>query len=117
MVNKEELQKHIQLLNEIKTRYPILYDTIKYLEEYQQTLSNPTLDECIKEWEDKGFKTNIYQDILYIKSWKLKCEIRIWISDLTYVCSKWHKPFYYTMDMELHNLLTKTLKALEVKDG
>lgn len=46
-------QNILDTLNEIKTRYPILYDTIKYLEEYQQTLSNPTLDECIKEWNEK----------------------------------------------------------------
>lgn len=116
MVNKEELQKHIQSLNEIKTRYPILYDTIKYLEEYQKTLSNPTLDDCIKEWEERGWRWHM--DKICIKLINKEDEdidIHMWLSDKTY--AKAYKEFYQYITLEEHNLIHKTLKALEVKDG
>lgn len=113
MTNKEELQKHIQLLNEIKVRYPILNDTIKYLEEYQQTLSNPTFNECIKEWIEKKYRVHNYKRELIIESKKYDLTINICKANLIYEISNYYedKPAFITP--ELHELLTQTLKAME----
>lgn len=116
MTSKEELQKHIQLLNEIKARYPILNDTVKYLEQYQQSLFNPTLSECIKEWEEKGYKFEISEKGYVITGFlaglkdkyisiRLQGKQYVWLSDETFLSYE-----------EVH-LLSKTLKALEVENG
>lgn len=118
MTNKEELQKHIQLLNEIKSRYPILNDTIKYLEEYKQSLSNHTLLECIKEWEDRGFKfifNETFKNYISITNSHSinnesdELEFNINTKDKTLSMFGECVSFPY----DLINLLSKTIKALE----
>lgn len=120
MKNKEELQKHIQLLNEIKSRYPILNDTIKYLEEYKQSLSNPTLLECIKEWNENGFDVDIYALEIIIANYSTaKCEadevefsIDLLSKQVSIPNGCWAK-----LPFKIYHLLSKTLKALEeIKD-
>jgi hypothetical protein len=77
---------------------------------------NPTLSECIKEWNEKGFDVDVYalEIVIYNYSTVDKEEDEIEISirlDL--------KTISYTNDVELsfdlHHLLSKTLKALEVE--
>ena len=79
--------------------------------------SNLTLLECIKEWNEKGFDVDIYalEIVIYNYSTVDKEEDEIEIS--IYLDKK---TIYYVNDVELsfdlHHLLSKTLKALEVED-
>ena len=70
-----------------------------------------TLDECIKEWKEKGWKVDKYS--YAIELWKyniyhLKETIIIFTSDR-------HLTADFDITYEISNLLTKTLKALEVE--
>ncbi len=72
-----------------------------------------TLDECIQEWEEKGWKVD--KDSYAIELWKyniyhLKETIIIFTSDR-------HLTADFDITYELSNLLIKTLKALEVENG
>lgn len=84
----------------------------------QMFRNKPTLLECIKEWNEKGFDVDVYalEIVIYNYSTVDKEEDEIEISiriDL--------KTISYTNDVELsfdlHRLLSKTLKALEEKEN
>lgn len=78
----------------------------------EKEFKTPTFEECIKEWEDKGYiiskdlpidkigMINNGKNYIYItlKEGQIKCGVDGWIS------------------LEELNLLSKTLKALEVED-
>lgn len=72
--------------------------------------ADPTLDECIKEWEEKGFITN--NNDLYIFLHHEQHHISLFINkkEINYHI------YYGYISLELSELLTKTLKALEVED-
>ena len=79
---------------------------------YDELTQEPTLDECIKEWEEKGWRWHM--DKICIKLFNKEDEeidIHIWLSDKTY--TKAYKEFYQYITIEEHNLIHKTLKALE----
>lgn len=102
---------HASILNEI-------YEYLDEIEKFINQQSNPTLSECIKEWEEKGFiVNNQFKDYQYytISSGYFDMEdIFIYIS-LNSV-----NEFYYSLEghlnIELNELLAKTLKALEVEE-
>ena len=76
---------------------------------------NPTFDECIKEWEERGWTVYELKQFPVIKIWKLNKEQRV--VDNIYVFNKTLKSkLDFDADYETLNLLTKTLKALEVSD-
>ena len=78
----------------------------------QMFRNQPTLDECIKEWEDRGWTVDELKQFPIIKIWKLNKEQNV--VDNIYV---YHKKLNSTIDFNADygtlNLLTKTLKALE----
>ena len=75
---------------------------------------NPNLSECIKEWEKRGWKVDedgYFKTITFIKGDRG-------------ICFDIEEKYYFTfqpsletnsfdIDVELHNLIHKTLKALE----
>lgn len=71
-----------------------------------------TLDECIKEWEERGWscrKNEYYNWFLFTKGYD---EICFDYKRINYECENTFK-----IDLELHNLIGKTLKALEVTNN
>ncbi len=92
----------------------ILYDFIK-----QQT-NQPTLSECIKEWEEEGFEVRENSlHYLFLINYDKNINILFRKFELSYKV----EDFYDDEDslvvsFVLHNLIHKTLKALEeMKDG
>lgn len=80
--------------------------------------SNPTFLECIKEWNKKGFDVDIYALEIVIHN---RCsvdkeehsvEFTIDLKDKTLFMEGEYSSFPY----DVVHLLSKTLKALEVKD-
>ena len=84
---------------------------------YDELNQNPTLSECIKEWNEKGFDVDVYALEIVIHNYstvdKEEDEIEISIR-----LDK--KTIFYVNDVELsfdlHHLLSKTIKALEVEE-
>lgn len=78
--------------------------------------TNTSFEECIKEWEKRGWKVDedgYFKTITFIKGDRG-------------ICFDIEEKYYFTfqpsletnsfdIDVELHNLIHKTLKALEVK--
>ena len=89
---------------------------IKNKLEESEKQSNLTFDECIKEWEERGFKYIKFSNALKFenKSEDITINIQEWnesimISNSNY-CYARHIPY------DLLNLIHKTLKALEEMD-
>ena len=81
----------------------------------EKEFETPTLSDCIKEWEEKGWTVDELKQFPIIKIWKLNKEQRF--VDNIYIFSKTLKSkIDFDADYETLNLLTKTLKALEVED-
>ena len=93
----------------------ILSEIYKYLDEIEkfinQSSSNPTFSECIKEWEERGWKTSYICDGLNLS--KLNDDIEEY--------------FYFDKDLkridcncfisfDLIPLIHKTLKATEIEN-
>lgn len=74
---------------------------------------HPTLSECIKEWNEKGFDVDVYAVEIVIykpssvdKEDEIEISIRIDNKIISYVND-------VELSFDLHHLLSKTLKALE----
>lgn len=125
MTNKEQC---LDLIDDIRCTIgceyihaSILSEIYKYLDEIEkfinQSSSNPTFEQCIKEWNENGFDVDIYALEIIISNHstvdKEEDEIEISIR-----LDK--KTIFYVNDVELsfdlHHLLSKTLKALEVEN-
>ena len=116
------MNKYQEALNKLKHRGERfgqdLYDTAKDEIDILQDLIDQnkplTLEECIQEWEERGWK--YYYDDYY--NWhcftnkRVKNIIKIDDKDNRYWTSK-----MVFIDIELNELLSKTLKALEVENG
>lgn len=78
---------------------------------------NPTLSECIKEWEDRGFEVRVNSiHYLFLINYDKNIKVLFRKFELSYKV----EDFYDDEDScvisyELHNLIHKTLKALEHK--
>ena len=78
--------------------------------------TEPTFEECIKEWEKRGFVFNNYDKLLIFDNVAKDIRIEIytnhmWITVWDYECNE-----IQSLDFDLVFLLSKTLKALEVED-
>jgi hypothetical protein len=125
-------EEDINLLQELVDQQAILEEynvTPEILREVlltgQMFRNQPTLDECIKEWEARGYELKIDKEnknliILWniqklalfeidLKYKRIKCKYQI-PSRISYEIDK---SFAY-IDFDLIHLLSKTLKALEV---
>ena len=73
---------------------------------------NPTLSECIKEWEERGWKGEISTSAIqinYIKFGRLSgIHIYKWLKEV--------RILYENLHYEEFHLLSKTIKALEVEE-
>lgn len=129
-----ELEDDIRwpLVKESMSKFKELIDQQAILEEYNVTpeilrevlltgqmfRNQPTLLECIKEWNEKGFDVDVYavEIVIYNYSTVDKEEDEIEIS-----IRLDNKIISYTNDVELsfdlHHLLSKTLKAVEVNNN
>ena len=70
----------------------------------------PAFFECVKEWNQKGWIVDIHKREITISDNRSLAEISIDRKDKAYWCG-------YYLSFELHYLLTKTLKALEVENN
>lgn len=77
--------------------------------------AKPTLDECIREWEERGWTKSkgalsVYNWIYFTKG---EAEITFYLDTITYHCDC---NYELNIDIDLHNLIGKTLKAMEVEN-
>ena len=84
-------------------------DVIIYNDKVFMYTQKLTLDECVKEWNKKGWLVSIHKREIVISANRSLAEISIDRKDKAYWCSHY-------LSFELHYLLTKTLKALEDKN-
>ena len=107
-------------------RWSLVKESMDKIKELIDQQSNPTLSECIKEWEDRGYETIYHEKHIIFRHHKTYKVIEIDSINLSYKTDEWYDPKrpyadrlnideiqYITLD--LHNLIHKTLKALEVK--
>ena len=83
-----------------------IVDEIYRLKEIEKQQSNPTLDECIKEWEALGWKVWYKDENGFDLHKSLLERITIYAPEQSYYSTE-------TLTLKEHNLLSKTLKALE----
>ena len=109
-------------------RWSLVKESMDKFKELIDQQSNPTLSECIKEWEDREWETIYRENHIIFRHHKTYKVIEIDSINLSYKTDEWYDPErpyadrlnideiqYITLD--LHNLIHKTLKALEVEDG
>lgn len=120
--------KSQQALNELRVLVHSELDGTRMLDEYLKHCdilqklvdkqSNPTLSECIKEWEDRDFEVvDNSINYLYVRNYNKNIKVLFRKFELSYKV----EDFYDDEDSlvvsyELHNLIHKTLKALEVEE-
>jgi hypothetical protein len=124
-------QNILDTLNEIKQVQVILNEynvTSEILREVlltgQMFRNKPTLLECIKEWEEKGYEIISGDNCIVFRHHKTYKAIEINLINLSYKTYEWYdekRPIgdrlnideaqFITLD--LHNLIHKTIKALE----
>lgn len=81
-----------------------------------KTIDLIKLEECIKEWEEKGFEVENNDKSISFRNTKLNIDIYVdKISKEVQICVC-HYNYAQTISFEFHNLLSKTLKTLEVED-
>ena len=91
-------------------RWSLVKESMDKFKELIEQQSNSTLLECIKVWVDKGFIVN--NNDLYIFLHHEQQGISMFINKEEI---KYHT-YYGYISLELNELLTKTLKALEVEN-
>ena len=111
MTSKEAYNYLLGLLElEDDIRWPLVKESMDKFKELIDQQSNPTLSECIKEWEEEDFNVREENNYIYItpkdKVRNEKIMIRLLFKDV------YPNAFLTSKQLEL---LTKTLKALEVK--
>ena len=103
---------HVELNLREYGKMKIERDVIIYNNKVFMYAQKLTLDECIKEWVERGWTVDELKQFPVIKIWKLNQEqcvvYNIYIFNKT-LTSK----IDFDADYETLNLLTKTLKALE----
>ena len=76
---------------------------------------NPTFEECIKEWEERGWTVDELKQFPIIKIWKLNKEQNV-VDNIYIYPKKLNSQIDFYANSETLNLLTKTLKALEMEN-
>lgn len=131
MINKEDLETIVDTVTwsyeECGGEVP--QNILDTLNEIKQMFRNqPSLSECIKEWEDRGFEIIERENYIIFRHHKTYKSIAIYLIDLSYISYEWYdakRPIANRLNvdeaqsitLELHNLIHKTLKALEVEKG
>ena len=72
-----------------------------------------TLDECIKEWEERGFVFNDYDELLIFDSVAKDIAIEIFTNHRWIMVWDYDRNEIESLDFDLVFLLSKTIKALE----
>ena len=82
---------------------------------YDELTQEPTLSECIKEWEEREFEVRENTDHhLLFRHHKEDNVVEIFKRDLSYMFYQWFDDgTQLSIPFDLHNLIHKTLKALE----
>ncbi len=96
----------------LENQYKFGLEVLKLSEENQE--SNHTLSECVKMWEDRGWKVDedgYFKTINFIKGDRGIC---FDIDEKYYFTFRTSLKYNsFDIDVELHNLIHKTIKALE----
>ena len=115
-------QNILNTLNEIKQIQSILNEYNVTPENIREVLltgqmfrNQPTLDECIKEWEERGWTVDELKQFPIIKIWKLNKEQNV-VDNIYVYPKKLNSTIDFNADYGTLNLLTKTLKAVEVEN-
>ena len=101
-------QQHVELNHKVYGDIKIESDVITYNGKVFMYTQKLTFDECVKEWNKKGWLVSIHKREIVISDNRSLAEISIDRKDKAYWCSHY-------LSFELHYLLTKTLKALEAE--
>lgn len=109
----------LKTLNDVRTYLAInrADDCVQELDKVARYFINekhkesPTLEQCIKEWENKGFIVKNDKDYIFLDYGEYGIGLFIDKREMKYHI------FYGYISLELNKLLTKTLKSLEVKNG
>jgi hypothetical protein len=107
--NIETSPDEMNVLDSICFRLWQLGLTKRNKDKLKELTHQPTLSECIKEWEDRGFIVN--NNELYIFLYHEQYGISMFINKKEI---KYHVYHGY-ISLELNELLNKTLKALEAE--
>ena len=84
----------------------------KFIKKQERNRSQPTLSECIKEWESRGFIVSNHDKHIVIK---LTDEA---IDGFIHISKRFKKVYIRcVLSYDLVHLLSKTLKSLEVENG
>ena len=95
-------------------RWSLVKESMDKFKELIEQQSNPTFSECIKEWEERGWKVEEREGAIQIDYMKFGRISEIYI----YKALKEVRILYENLHYEEFHLLSKTLKALEeMKDG
>ena len=115
-------QNILNTFNEIKQIQSILNEYNVTPENIREVLltgqmfrNQPTLDECIKEWEERGWTVDELKQFPIIKIWKLNKEQNV-VDNIYVYPKKLNSTIDFNADYGTLNLLTKTLKAVEVEN-
>ena len=118
MTNKENLETIVDAViwsyEECGDKVP--QNILDTLNEIKQMVRNqPTLSECIKEWEEEGWTVDELKQFPIIKIWKLNKEQNV-VDNIYVYPKKLNSTIDFNADYGTLNLLTKTLKALEMEN-
>jgi hypothetical protein len=114
--NIETSPEEMNVLDSICFRLWQLGLTKRNKDKLKELTQNPTLSECIKEWEDKGYECLKGSHIISLFHKEKDIEIAIYLEDKSYCKAEKNGTDYEWITFEEHQLLTKTLKALEVEE-
>lgn len=123
MIKMSKYQEALDYVNKsVCTAMACLGINDKKTREYLHTLqdlidqSKPlTLDECIKEWEERGFEYENHKSyIIFID--KIDKISFAFLFDFKCYEIENHSEEPLVIEIDLHNLIHKTLKALEIKE-
>ena len=124
MTSKEKLKDIRYLINEfysectednqIKSKEVFM----QYCDDIEQELTQqPTLSDCIKEWEEKGFKVENNDKRISFENKKENTVIYVDKKIKEVQICVFHYNYAQNISFDLHNLIHKTLKALEVQNN
>lgn len=107
-------------LDDESMKWPLTIDSMNIFKKLvDEKLNKPTLKEIIKEWEEKGWevKENTDHHLLF-RYHKEDNAVEIFKRDLSYMFYQWFDDgTQLSIPFDLHNLIHKTLKALDVENG
>ena len=115
------MDKYQEALNKLKHRgerfgqdlYDTAKDEIDTIQELIDQNKPLTLDECFKEWKERGFVFNDYDELLIFDSVAKDIAIEIYTNHRWIMVWDYERNEIESLDFDLVFLLSKTIKALE----